>query len=643
MYNIKTQSLIFEGYRKGKQGKIPANNKLYKYEEVSSDGCYGAQCKDNIIDVSFDNWLLSDKILDILEATNITTYAINSTKGVHTYWKLPDRFKDTKLKADVILACGVKADIHGKGTYIPLKVDGKEREETYEGDIKDIPELPVFLYPTHSKEDLWQLKEGEGRNEALSRHVFALKNYEEEMIKNVFTIINKYILADKLDDSELSVILRPETIEKVQASSVFDDNGKFKHRLMAELLHDKNKIVDYSGMIYMYDFNKNLYVSPIKNFHSKMIDIYPDIKDSQRVEVYKYLEYTSPSVEQSHKRYISFRNGIYDIETDKLLPHSPDYFITNQIPWNYNCNVKCKSIDNMLDKVTCNDKELRMLLEEMIGYCMYRSVPYKKFFVLTGGKDNGKSTFIFALNYMLGEENIASQDIPNLEREYNMATIKDKLANVKDDITDGYFDGKCASMIKQIVGGNRVSARNPYGMPFDFEPYATLVFSANAIPRIKDTDEFALTEKMVPIPFNAHITKDDPDYNPNIIDEIETEDAMEYMIQLGIQGLHRVIDNRAFTISKLVEETNDAYKKDNNPVLQFIDEDLTNGNTIENENVKDVYTRYLSFYSGNNVLGSTKFNKQICAALGLVTKRSTVRDIYGKIPTMFVKKEEIES
>ena len=32
MYDLKTQSLIFKGYRKGKEGKKPADNKLYKYE-----------------------------------------------------------------------------------------------------------------------------------------------------------------------------------------------------------------------------------------------------------------------------------------------------------------------------------------------------------------------------------------------------------------------------------------------------------------------------------------------------------------------------------------------------------------------------------------------------------------------------------
>ena len=67
MYDLKAQSLIFKGYRKGKEGKVPADSKLYKYEDIASCQCYGGQCADGIIDVSFDDIKLFDQILSICE------------------------------------------------------------------------------------------------------------------------------------------------------------------------------------------------------------------------------------------------------------------------------------------------------------------------------------------------------------------------------------------------------------------------------------------------------------------------------------------------------------------------------------------------------------------------------------------------
>lgn len=633
MHDIAAQSKVFKAYRAGTTGKKPLNKDDRTYYEVKDMDNFGAICNDGIVDISFDDIALSDQILNIIEETSTVTYALYSPHGIHTYWRING---DIKNGRDVILALGVKADIHNKGTYIPLKCDGVERDEIFDN-ITEIPELPKWLRPTKSKQDLWKMAEGDGRNDALSKHVFSLAHagLSKEEIKEVYGYINKYILGTPLADDEMRVILRDETFARLETASIFDDKGRLKHDAMAHYIVDHNKVLNHSGLLYIYDYVNNIYTAAAKSFYQKMIEMFPAITKHQREEVYDYIRCICSDVVECDKRFISFGNGIYDLDFDRLLPHSPEYFITNKIKWNYNPEAYCSSIDAMLNKITCNDADLRAVLEEMMGYCMYRAVPYKKFFVLCGGKDNGKSTFIFALNNMLGEDNIAAQDIPNLEREYNLATLKDKLANIKDDIGEGYFDGKCASLLKQLIGGNRLSARNPYGMPFTFESYATLIFTANNMPKIKDTDEGALVEKLIKIPFDAHITKEDPDYNPNIVDELTTTEAMEYMVKLGVEGLKRVINKASFTASKRVENETEIYRKENNPVLLFIDEDLADGNTIENENVKDVYARYLIF-AGKNPLGSTNFNKAICKILGLTTKRSTIR-VNGKIPTLFVK------
>ena len=61
----------------------------------------------------------------------------NTSNGhIHSFWKIPESwcFKDGKDKK---LAVGLIADIHSKGTYIPLKVNGVERQVLFEPETID--------------------------------------------------------------------------------------------------------------------------------------------------------------------------------------------------------------------------------------------------------------------------------------------------------------------------------------------------------------------------------------------------------------------------------------------------------------------------------------------------------------------------
>lgn len=633
MHNLKTQALVFKGYRKGKEAKIPADKKLYKYEEVKDFDNYGANCNDGIIDVSFDDVSMAEKILDILAKQDIYTYCINSPHGIHTYWHCDKQFKDGK---DIILALGVKADIHSRGTYIPLKCDGILRDETFEdSDFDFIPELPAMLQPTSSKDDLWQLKEGDGRNDALSRHVFALGRIHliESEINELFHIINNEVLGDKVSDDELNTILRPETFEKISTAQFYDDNGKFLPNEFGKYIIEKYNTIYTNGQLCVYDDNRGFYDSSIRLIKRLMINMIGSITKSRREEVYDYLTIMSNEKEQSNRRYILFKNGVYDLTTQQLLPHSPEYIISNQIPWDYNPHAYSALMDKTLDKLSCYDKEIRTQLEECIGYCFYRDTKLGKCFVFTGEKNNGKSTFIFVLNNLLGDDNYCSVDINNLARELDIASLANKLANIKDDISDGYMEGLNISLFKQIATGNRCRGKFLYQDPFDFYPYATLIFSANNMPRMKDPTG-AVLKRLIFIPFNAVFTKEDPDFDPQINDKLCTQECMEYLITLGVNALIKVIERNGFTISGASKKETNDYKISNDSVLSFIHE--VGKDEILNQSSNDVYARYEIFCAeeGSKPVRKSEMHKRIKSELGY--KLSDPCKINGKTIRVYV-------
>lgn len=239
-----------------------------------------------------------------------------------------------------------------------------------------------------------------------------------------------------------------------------------------------------------------------------------------------------------------------------MQPFTSDLVITNKIPWNYNSDAYNELADDTLNRLACNDPVIRMLLEEVIGYCFYRKNELGQAFMLTGDKANGKSTFISCIRTILGEANTSALDLKELGDRFSTSMIFGKLANLGDDIGDDFLQGSQVAVFKKIVTGDRIKAERKGQDPFEFNPYTKLLFSANDIPRMKDKTG-AVLRRLVIIPFNTRFSKYledgvtiDPKFRPYIKYELNEQSSVEYMIKIGIEGLKRIIENNGFTKSK---------------------------------------------------------------------------------------------
>ena len=277
---------------------------------------------------------------------------------------------------------------------------------------------------------------------------------------------------------------------------------------------------------------------------------------------------------------------------------TPDIVVTNKIPWDYNPSAQNELVNITLNKLSCGDKEIRALLEECVGYCFYRRNELGKAFVLIGDKANGKSTFLDLIKGMLGDENISALDLKELGDRFSTSMMFGKLANIGDDIGDDFMQGTQVSIFKKVVTGNRIKAEYKGQDPFEFNPFVKLLFSANDMPRMRDKTG-AVIRRLVIIPFNANFSKNDPDYDPFIKYKLLKEDAMEYLITLGIGGLRRVLENQEFTRSIQVTKQLEEYEEENNPILGFLRS--SEEDTIVNNAVGDVYRRYTVYCSENNM------------------------------------------
>lgn len=368
-----------------------------------------------------------------------------------------------------------------------------------------------------------------------------------------------------------------------------------------------------------------------------MVRSISNLNRAKRAEVLSYLRLICENEKVSNANLIAFNNGIYDIETNSFMDFSPKFIITNKIPWNYNPGAYSKLVDDTLNKIACHDKQIRMLLEEILGAVMYRSntLAGGKAFILTGEKNNGKSTFLDMVKTMLGDENIASLDLGELGDRFKTAELFGKLANIGDDIGDEFIANP--AIFKKLVTGERVSVEKKGQDPFEFNNYAKMLFSANNIPRMgKGRDTGAILRRLTIIPFDARFDPDDPDYTPDIKYKLRDIECVEYMVLIGIEGLKRVLKNKAYTKSEKVEKELEEYEVTNNPIAGFIqDNDVEE---FENEKTKDVYKQYQVYCAENNYipLAHNEFSKQLKRYTNLDTVRKTIN---GVKYTVYVKKD----
>ena len=117
-----------------------------------------------------------------------------------------------------------------------------------------------------------------------------------------------------------------------------------------------------------------------------------------------------------------------------------------------------------------------------------------------------------------------------------------------------------------------------------------------------------MMRRLAIIPFNAVIKKTDKDYDPFIIDKLTTENAKSYLLKLAVDGIRRVFENNKFTEPQEVIDMINEYSKENNNVLQFLD----NVNVIDRES-SAVYDDYKYWCAENGVMNYKirKFNAEI--------------------------------
>ncbi len=197
-------------------------------------------------------------------------------------------------------------------------------------------------------------------------------------------------------------------------------------------------------------------------------------------------------------------NGTVDLRTGELRPHRREDNITKLCRTNFNPEAGSYCFDRFLEGVFDGHEPTISFLQRFLGYCLTGDVSEQVLAVFYGVGSNGKSTLLNALQTTLGTD-YTSAAPPSLLMEKKTEAHPTELAGLFGKrlviAQESSHGAKLAeATVKQLTGGDIISARRMKEDFWQFAPSHKLVMATNHKPRIKGTDH-AIWRRLLLVPF----------------------------------------------------------------------------------------------------------------------------------------------
>lgn len=313
-----------------------------------------------------------------------------------------------------------------------------------------------------------------------------------------------------------------------------------------------------------------------------------------------------PAQFDRNKGLLNLKNGVLDLAKRQLLPHDREKYITRLSPVLYDPDAKAPVWEQFLASITGNDASLIEYLQVMTGYCLSGSTREQCMFFLFGNGSNGKSTFLDVLSSLCGDYCMNAQaETITSTRTRSSGAARSDVARLKGARVVTIEEGDEGAMldeglVKQMTGGNTITARFQYGKEFEFRPEFKLLMATNHKPKVRGTD-LGIWRRIRLIPFTQCIPPDKQDML--LPQKLEAE--LPGILNWALDGLHKWLKNsqggkrHGLPFCAAVEDATAEYKQEQDRIAAFLS-DCTVPAEGEAIQASVLFRTYLNWCSDNN-------------------------------------------
>jgi putative DNA primase/helicase len=270
---------------------------------------------------------------------------------------------------------------------------------------------------------------------------------------------------------------------------------------------------------------------------------------------------------------LTVANGTIDLRTGELREHRREDLVTRASPVVYAPGARSQLWQEFLGKITAGDEELEGFLQRAAGYSLTGSTAEEKLFFAHGPAATGKSTFLESLKAVLGEYATTTDFETLLKRKGDRGIPNDiaRLAGTRLVVSIEVDEGKqlAAGLVKQLTGGDTVTARFLRKEFFEFKPQFKLWLAANDRPQVSATDS-GIWRRIVQIPFTVEIPEGERDRS--LKQRLTSDPKIQTAILAWAVDGALAWQEAGLDVPAKVKAYTEEYRQENDPLQDFLDE-----------------------------------------------------------------------
>jgi len=307
-------------------------------------------------------------------------------------------------------------------------------------------------------------------------------------------------------------------------------------------------------------------------------------------ETVEYIKVDAPELwEQPPANKLNVKNGLLDVATRDLRPHSPEWLSPVQIPVVFDPEAACPKIDKFCGETFPTDN--LPLAYEIVGWLMLPDEAIQKAVLLIGSGGNGKSRYLKMVLNFLGRSNVSSLSLHRLESDkFACGRLVGKLANICSDLPSEHLEG--TSVFKAITGGDELTGEHKFHDSFDFRPFCRLLFSANNPPRAEDGSE-GFFDRWLVVPFDRRFRGEGGEITSAVLDAMLSEPGEQSgLLNRALSALTTLRERGRFSESASTRAAFAEFHATTDPLAVWLD-----ANTVDNPSAVTSQSTIYSAYA----------------------------------------------
>ncbi len=573
----------------------------------------------------------------ILYSKQIKFWSNQSKQGTHFFFKNTEEVMKNKATfAGHLTPVGIQADGRGSAKgYIILPVNDETNRQWKDWSSEDVDELPYYLRPLRPRvnEDpiFIDMTDGSGSDSMLKlRGIMCTTNMvTKEQSIEALRIINEIVWNHPMNEETfLATVGRETRYENIQQADGTGVKTANVWRILAQTLIREHNLIAIGDTLYRYcdGYYRPFAPHELQTFILECGDM--DATATQRKECIEFMRALCQKpyneIDQDYA-IISVKNGMLDLNSLTLTPHTPDTYNTIHLDWEYNDECEYSAlIDDFMKVVSMGDVKKMKFLYEVAGYCLLKRSIFEKFFIFKGGGGTGKSTFCNLIMRMVSKNYVSTVKLNQFDQDYYLATMMNKLVNIDFDASDKKTL-EDSGRFKSITCSEPVSVRQIYAAVVEMVSCATVIINANHMPKIADKSD-GLFRRMILVEIDKKIQNPDPKYLEKV-----TDNDMEYFFYKAVEAIHLCLQRGSFTINTSEASLKQKFQLGQSNLKKWLQATQITIKDLLSKTVTSQYLDFKNFCIDSGCLCSTKpnFQEELLTETDLMTDFDTsAREFY---------------